>query len=101
MRIGMMTDVYKPHISRMTNHISLTKEYLEKAGHAVFTFTFGNLDHADFEQQVERSAGLPLTGTGYILSFHYSRSAKALLHTLQLVHAHHPNLTGRLEKLRI
>ena len=28
----MMVDVYKPHISGITNYISLNKEYLEKAG---------------------------------------------------------------------
>ncbi len=96
MRIGMMTDVYKPHVSGITNYISLNKEYLEKAGHEVYIFTFGDLDYADDEDCVVRSPGLPLTDTGYYLSFRYSRKAKALLQTMDLVHVHHPFLSGRL-----
>jgi glycosyltransferase involved in cell wall biosynthesis len=96
MRIGMMTDVYKPHVSGITNYISLNKVFLEKAGHEVFIFTFGDLDYADDEERVVRSPGLPLTDTGYTLSFRYSRRAKALLQTMDLVHVHHPFLSGRL-----
>jgi glycosyltransferase involved in cell wall biosynthesis len=96
MRIGMMTDVYKPHVSGITNYISLNKEYLEKAGHQVYIFTFGDLEYVDDEERVVRSPGLPLTDTGYFLSFRYSRKAKALLQTMDLVHVHHPFLSGRL-----
>jgi len=62
MRIGMMTDVYKPHVSGITNYISLNKEYLEKAGHEVFIFTFGDLDYADDEQRVVRFTRLAADG---------------------------------------
>jgi 1,2-diacylglycerol 3-alpha-glucosyltransferase len=96
MRIAMMTDVYTPHVSGITNYISLNKKYLEKSGHEVFVFTFGDLDYADEEERVVRSPGLPLTDTGYYLSFRYSRRAKALLQTMDLVHVHHPFLSGRL-----
>jgi 1,2-diacylglycerol 3-alpha-glucosyltransferase len=96
MRIAMMTDAYKPHVSGVTNHISLNKEYLEKAGHEVFIFTFGDVDHADDEEHVVRSPGFPLTDSGYYLSFRYSRPAKVLLQTMDLVHVHHPFLSGRL-----
>jgi glycosyltransferase involved in cell wall biosynthesis len=92
----MMTDVYKPHVSGITNYISLNKEYLEKGGHEVFIFTFGDLDYVDDEERVLRSPGFPLTDTGYYLSFRYSRRAKALLQTMDLVHVHHPFLSGRL-----
>ncbi|MGD0878684.1 MAG: hypothetical protein ABSA01_11120 [Anaerolineales bacterium] len=100
MRIGMMTDVDKPYFSRVTNHISFRKEYIKKAKHAVFIFTVGNRDHADFEQRVVRSAGQPLTGTNHALRFHYGRCVKNLMLTLQLMYAHNPNFTGRLENLR-
>ena len=39
---------------------------------------------------------LSLTDTGFFLSFRYSRKAKALLQTMDLVHVHHPFLSGRL-----
>ncbi len=96
MRIGMMADVYKPHISGITNYISLNKRYLELAGHEVFIFTFGDLDFPDDESNVIRSPGLPLTDTGYYLSFRYSRKAKALLQSMDIIHVHHPFLSGRL-----
>ena len=96
MRIGMMTDVYKPHVSGITNYISLNKDYLEKAGHEVFIFTIGDLDYADDEERVVRSPGVPLLDTDYYLSLRYNRRAKALLQTMDLVHVHHPFLSGRL-----
>lgn len=96
MRIGMMTDLYKPHISGITNYISLNKRYLEQAGHEVFVFTFGDLDYKDDETRIFRSPGLQLADTGYYLSFHYSPQVKALLQTMDVVHVHHPFLSGRL-----
>jgi 1,2-diacylglycerol 3-alpha-glucosyltransferase len=96
MRIGMMADVYKPHVSGITNYISLYKRYLEKAGHEVYVFTFGDLDYPDDESNIIRSPGVPLVDTGYTLNFRYRRSAKALLQTMDLVHVHHPFLSGRL-----
>ncbi len=96
MRIGMMSDVYKPHVSGITNYISLNKRMLEETGHEVFVFTFGDLDYPDDEVNIIRSPGLPLVDTGYSLNFRYRRKAKALLQTMDLVHVHHPFLSGRL-----
>jgi glycosyltransferase involved in cell wall biosynthesis len=96
MRIGMMADVYKPHVSGITNYISLNKRYLERAGHEVFVFTFGDLDFRDEEANIIRSPGLQLVDTGYSLNFRYRRAAKALLQTMDLVHVHHPFISGRL-----
>ncbi len=96
MRIGMMADVYKPHVSGVTNYIDLNKRYLERAGHEVYVFTFGDLEQQQEEPRVIRSPGLPLVDTGFFLSFKYSHSAKKLLQSMDLVHVHHPFLSGRL-----
>ena len=96
MRLGMMADVYKPHISGITNYIEANKRHLEKTGHEVFVFTFGDDGYRDDESNIIRSPGLPLVDTGYFLSFQYSREARALLQTMDLVHVHHPFLSGRL-----
>ncbi|MGA7194689.1 MAG: glycosyltransferase, partial [Anaerolineales bacterium] len=96
MRIAMMADVYKPHVSGITNYIHLNKRYLEKAGHEVFVFTFGDQDYHDEEQRVIRSPGLPLVDTGYYLSFRHTVAAKKLLQMMDIVHVHHPFLSGRL-----
>lgn len=96
MRIGMMVDTYKPHVSGITTYIDLNKRHLEKAGHEVYVFTFGDLDYKDDEPRVFRSPGLPLADTGYYLSMRYSRPAKKTLQTMDVAHVHHPFLSGRL-----
>ena len=96
MRIGMMADVYKPYVSGITNYITLSKRYLEKLGHEVFVFTFGDLDYQDDESNILRSPGLPLVDTGLYVSFRYTGSAQRLLHTMDVVHVHHPFLSGTL-----
>ena len=96
MRIGMMADAYKPYVSGITNYIDLNKRYLEDAGHEVYIFTFSEPDYADDEERVIRSPGLPLADTGFFLSLRYSREAKNLLQSMDVVHVHHPFLSGRL-----
>ena len=96
MRIGMMTDTYKPYISGITNYIALNKRYLEAAGHEVFIFTLGDLDYKDDESNIIRSPGMPLGETGFYLNVQYSPEAKKLLQSMDLVHAHHPFLSGLL-----
>ena len=96
MRIGMMADTYKPYVSGITNYIDLNKRALEREGHEVYVFTFGDLDYRDDELRVVRSPGVPLADTGYYLSLRYKTAYKKLLQTMDVVHVHHPFLSGRL-----
>jgi 1,2-diacylglycerol 3-alpha-glucosyltransferase len=96
MRIGMMVDTYKPHISGITNYISLNKRYLEQAGHEVFVFTFGDEDYPDDELNVIRSPGLHLFDTGMYFNVRHSRKAYNLMRTMDLIHVHHPFTSGAL-----
>ena len=96
MRIGMMADTYKPYISGVTNYIDLNKRTLEDAGHEVYVFTFGDVDYQDDEPRVIRSRGLPLGDTGFYLSLRYKTQARKLLQSMDVVHVHHPFLSGRL-----
>lgn len=96
MRIGMMVDVYKPYVSGITNYIDLNKHALENDGHEVHVFTFGDLEYQDDEPRVIRSPGLRLSDTGYYLSPRYTTRARKLLQTMDIVHVHHPFLSGRL-----
>ena len=96
MRIGMMTDTYKPYISGVTNYIDLNKQLLEAAGHEVYVFTFGELDYQDDDPHVIRTPGLQVGDTGFYLSLSYKRQARKLLQTMDVVHVHHPFLSGRL-----
>jgi 1,2-diacylglycerol 3-alpha-glucosyltransferase len=96
MRIGMMADVYTPHVSGITNYITLNKRYLERDGHEVYVFTFGDEEFEDNEANVIRSPGLPLLDTGYYISLSISREARKLLNAMDIVHVHHPFLSGSL-----
>lgn len=96
MRIGMLADAYKPHISGITNYISLSKRYLERVGHEVFVFTFGGEDYQDEETNIVRAPGFPLVDTGYYINIRYPASVQRLLYTMDVVHVHHPFISGRL-----
>lgn len=96
MKIGLMVDSYKPYVSGITNYVDLNKRYFEQAGHEVFVFTFGDLNYDDGEKNVIRSRGVPLADSGFYLSMRYSRNAKKLLQSMDIVHVQHPFLSGRL-----
>jgi len=96
MRIGMLADAYLPHVSGITNHIVLLKRYFEEEGHEVFIFTFGDEDTEGDDQNVIRSPGLPLADTGFYINIRYSLKAQRVLRTMDVVHVHHPFLSGRL-----
>jgi 1,2-diacylglycerol 3-alpha-glucosyltransferase len=96
MRIGMMVDTYKPYVSGVTNHVDLHKGVLERVGHEVYVFTFGDEDHQNDEPRILRSPGVPLADTGFYLSLRYKSKHKKLLQTMDVVHVHHPFLSGRL-----
>lgn len=96
MRIGMMLDAYKPYVSGVTRQVELSKHALEKAGHEVYIFTFGYPDDLDDEPRVIRSRGVPLADTKLYLSVRYSRAAQKLLQSMDVVHVHHPLISGRL-----
>lgn len=101
MRIGMMADIYKPHISGVTNYISLNKSRLEELGHEVYVFTFSGKDtnFKDDEINVIRSPGIPLFDTGYSFNLRYNVKSRKLLQTMDLVHVHHPFISGSLALL--
>jgi glycosyltransferase involved in cell wall biosynthesis len=96
MRIGMMADAYKPHVSGITNVISLTKHFLEKAGYEVYVFTFGGGDYQDDEPNIVRTRGMPLVDTGLYFSARHSSQAQKILRSMDIIHVHHPFTSGQL-----
>ncbi len=92
----MFADMYKPHISGVTNCIALHKRRLEELDHEVYVFTFGNRDFADDEPNVVRSWGLEVGETGYQFGIDYCATARQLIPTLDIAHVHHPFVSGRL-----
>ena len=92
----MFCDMYKPHTSGVTNHISLYKQRFEELGHEVCVFTFGDRDHVDDEPCVFRSVGIPWGDTGWNFGIDHSREAKAVAAKLDIFHVHHPFQSGRI-----
>lgn len=96
MRIGMLADTYKPYISGVTNVIDLSKRYLESEGHEVFVFTFGDPSYKDDEENIIRSPGLPIIESGFYFNIRYNQKTRNILRTMDIVHVHHPFISGRL-----
>ena len=96
MRIGMMVDLYKPYISGVTIYVEINRKYLEQMGHDVFVFTFsGDREYTDDEPNVYRSPGLPIS-EGFALNFSHARKVKKMIQTMDIVHVHHPFISGQL-----
>ena len=91
-----MVDSYKPYVSGITNYVDINKRQLELAGHNVFVFTFGGLEYQDSDPHVIYNRGVPLSDSGFFLSTRYSSSARKLLQSMDIIHVHHPFLSGRL-----
>lgn len=91
-----MVDVYKPHISGVTNYVSLNKRFIEALGHEVYVFTFGDLNYPDDESNIIRSPGLPFLETGIYIGLRYSGYARKLANTMDVMHVHHPFFSGAL-----
>lgn len=96
MRIGMLVDVYKPHVSGITTYVSINKSRLEALGHQVYVFTFGDLDYQDEEANILRSPGIEILDTGYYVSIKYTKDARRLLSTMDIAHVHHPFVSGTM-----
>jgi 1,2-diacylglycerol 3-alpha-glucosyltransferase len=96
MRIGQLTDCYLPVLNGVTSLVRTYKAQLERLGHQAAVFTAGHLDYADEEPDVVRSWGIPLGDTGYYAAPGYSHQARVRLATMDLLHAHHPFIAGRL-----
>jgi glycosyltransferase involved in cell wall biosynthesis len=92
----MFADMYKPHISGVTNWISLYKRHLEMLGHEVYVLTFGDRDFEDDEERVVRSPGISIGDTGGQFGFSFSSEAKRVIAHLDIAHVHHPFQSGRL-----
>lgn len=96
MRIGMMTDLYMPHVSGITNYIKLNKKYFENMGHEVFVFTFGDVGYQDDEPNIIRSPGVPVFETGFSFNLRHTRAARQIIRSMDIVHVHHPFVSGPL-----
>ena len=92
----MFADMYKPHISGVTNYISMYKTRFEQLGHEVYVFTYGNRSYTDEEVNVVRSPAIAWGDTGWQMGLALSDEARRLIPTMDVAHVHHPFLSGRV-----
>lgn len=95
MKIGMLTDCYRPVINGVTNCVAMCKREMELAGNQVFVFTFGHLDQPDEETGILRSPGIRVSDTGYYFGLEYSHQARRVLAEMDILHIHHPFTSGQ------
>lgn len=97
MRIGFVTDSYKPYVSGVTNFISLNRHYLEDHGHETYVFAFNESSADSTEPRVSLSPGIPVRGTdGFRLGCWLTAEARSLLATMDVVHIDNPFSGGLL-----
>ena len=103
MRIALLCDVYHPVVNGVVHHVALLKRYLEQLGQSVWLFVPGKSGQSNDlsvpspgEQHLVRYPGIPLAGTGYHLSLPLNRRVHRALASMDVIHAHHPFVSGLL-----
>ncbi|MCC6456747.1 MAG: glycosyltransferase [Caldilineaceae bacterium] len=94
MRIALLTDIYKPSTNGIVHHVALLKQCLEAWGETVWLFVPSSDGFEDEEANVIRIPGIPLADSGYHLSLTLPRRARELLRKMNVLHVHHPFVSG-------
>jgi len=96
MRIALFSDVYKPTINGVVNHVSLLKDHLESKGDQVWLFVPGSQESVSDEVNIVRIPGIPIADTGYHLSVSLDQRSRELLQHMDVIHVHHPFVSGSI-----
>jgi glycosyltransferase involved in cell wall biosynthesis len=94
MRIALFSDVYKPVTNGVVHHVQLLKHYLEQLGEQIWLFVPGGDEDAEKEANVIHLPGIPIADTGYHLSIALNQRSRDLLQQMDIVHVHHPFVSG-------
>lgn len=94
MRIALLTDIYKPSTNGVVHHVAMLKQCLEALGETVWLFVPSSKEYDDDEPNLIRIPGIPLADTGYHLSLSLPRRAHELLRKMDILHVHHPFVSG-------
>lgn len=94
MRIGLLTDIYKPSANGVVHHVAMLKRCLEARGESVWLFVPSSGDYADDEPNVIRIPGIPVADTGYHVSLVLNQRTHKLLRQMHVLHVHQPFISG-------
>jgi 1,2-diacylglycerol 3-alpha-glucosyltransferase len=117
LRIGFMTDTYLPVRNGVTHMVSLLARTLADWGHEPHIFTFAppgpdtlkmpgrertvreeSNDEVNDGIHVHHAPALPLLRSGYFLGTHYPSWMEERLREMDILHVHHPFISGRLAR---
>jgi glycosyltransferase involved in cell wall biosynthesis len=93
MRIGLLTDVFRPGFSGVANHVLLLKQSFEKLGQKVSVFAFESRKKIPSDPNVFYSPGITLAAN-YPFGFFPSARALERLREMDILHAHQPFTSG-------
>ena len=96
MRIGILADLYLPHVSGITVFISMYQKALEAFGHEAHVFSFGPAGSAEDNPRVHRTPGIPIGKTGFYFALRHTSRNQALIRSMDLLHTTHPFVSGTL-----
>lgn len=96
MKIAILSDVYRPVINGVVNHVSLLKKYLEAWGEQVWLFVPGSKGKGLDEENVISIPGIPIADTGYHLSISLDQRSRRILRQVDVIHVHHPFISGSI-----
>lgn len=94
MRIALLSDIYKPHINGVVNHVGLLKEHFDRWGEQVYLFVPEQDKETEDESNVIRLPSIPLADTGYNLSVRLDSRCRDILRRMDVIHVHHPFISG-------
>ena len=94
MRIALFSDVYKPHINGVVNHVGLLKEHFDRWGEQVYLFVPEQDKKTVDENNVIRLPSIPIADTGYHLTVRVDSRCRDILKLMDVIHVHHPFISG-------
>lgn len=95
-RIGILSDLYSPHVSGITVFISMYQKTLEASGHEAHVFTFGPPGYPEQEPHVHRTPGMAIGKTGFYFAPRHNSRNRDLIRSMDLLHTMHPFVSGTL-----
>ncbi len=94
MRIALFSDIYKPHINGVVNHVGLLKEHFDRWGEQVYLFVPEQDKETKDESNVIRLPSIPIADTGYHLTVRVDSRCRDILKRMDVIHVHHPFISG-------
>ena len=123
LKIGLLTDAFLPLSNGVTHSVAALARLLLQSGHEPHIFTFAPASELKFSPEsllddpphllrvpprggeeaidgvpIHYAPALPILETGYYFGVRYPMWMRSLLHEMDVLHVHHPFISGRLAR---